>query len=59
MNDDLITAAEAAARLGVPKRTLLRWAKFGLVPAAKLPGRTGAYLFDPATIEQLASRKTV
>jgi excisionase family DNA binding protein len=59
VNDDLITAAEAAARLGVPKRTLLRWAKVGLVPAVKLPGRTGAYLFDPADINQLTNRGTL
>ena len=52
---DLITVAEAAKLLGRPSRTVLAQASRGRLPfVTKLDGRTGAYLFDRATIEALA-----
>ena len=39
--------------LDVDARTVARRARSGAIPARKLPGRTGAYVFDRATIEQL------
>lgn len=39
--------------LGVDRRTIHRMAAAGRLPGQKMPGRTGAYVFDPATIEQL------
>ena len=35
MSDELITTAEAAARLRVSKYTVCRWIKRGVLPAAK------------------------
>jgi len=49
----LRTTAEAAERLRVSKRTILRMVEDGRLTAAqKLPGETSTYLFDPAEIER-------
>lgn len=53
---DLINAEQAAERLGISKSTLLRRTRTGQVPAAtKLPGRTGAFVYDEDTIDDLAA----
>lgn len=53
---ELITAAQAARILGVDSKTIRRRALAGLLPVAiKLPGFTGAYLFDRAAVEKLAA----
>lgn len=53
-DDDLITAAEAGIILGKTPRTIARMAGDGTVlPAHKLPGLTGAYLFRRADVEAL------
>lgn len=50
---DLMTAAQAAEVLGCSQRTVARMAEDGrLTPALKLPGETGAYLFEPAEVER-------
>lgn len=52
----LIGTREAAEILGVPRTTLAsRLAAGAIAPAIKLPGRTGAFLFDRAYIEQIAA----
>lgn len=52
---NLVNSNEAAEVLGITRRQLLRLVKRGeIVPALKLPGHTGAYLFDPAPLPQLA-----
>jgi predicted site-specific integrase-resolvase len=39
--------------------TILRWTRDGkLTPIAKLPGKTGAYLYDAKKIQRLASKAT-
>ena len=46
---DLIGSAEVCERLGIDRSTLSRWVAAGkITPALKLPGRRGAFLFDPA-----------
>ncbi len=53
---NMIGAAEAADILGVSRATLLRWAgeeEDAKLPGQKLPGETGAYIFDRAVVEQL------
>ncbi len=51
---DLIATVEACARIGIDRSTLSRWIKDGsAVPAMRLPGKTGAYLFAPAEVERL------
>lgn len=56
----LITTAELAALRGVSTRTIIRQAERGDLPvAAKAPGIRGAYLFDRAAVEALATRKSV
>lgn len=48
------TTAEAAATLQVDRRTVRRLIEEGaLSPTMKLPGKTGAYLFDRADVEAL------
>lgn len=54
MPEQLLTAAEVCGFLQVDRSTLIRWVDAGKVKAAqKLPGQTGAYLFDPAEIARL------
>lgn len=51
----LVTTTQAAQILGKPIGTVNRWALTGrLVPAAQLPGRTGARLYRRADVEALA-----
>lgn len=58
VNDDLIGSTEATRLLRVDKATISRWVASGtLTPAAKLPGRNGAFLFRRADIESLAAER--
>jgi excisionase family DNA binding protein len=51
---DLMTAAQTAKKLGCSPRTVARMAEDGrITPAMKLPGETGAYLFDLAEVERV------
>lgn len=52
---DLLTTAETCDALGgIDRSTLTRWVQTGrITPAQKLPGRTGAYLFDPAEVQRV------
>lgn len=54
-----ITSREAAELLGVAEiSTVMRYVRLGkLVPARKLPGRTGAYLFRRRDVEKLAQHR--
>ncbi len=52
-----ITAAEAASRHGIPKRTLLAAIARGDLKAKKLAGSRGAYLLDPAVVEKYVNNK--
>lgn len=46
-----VTMAELAARTGKDRKQLRRMIADGrLKPAMKLPGKTGAYLFDPEEV---------
>lgn len=54
----MLTAAQVAERLGISTRTVSRMVARGdLTPAHKLPGDTGAYLFDAATIPEPVGRR--
>jgi len=54
----VIGTAQAARVLGVDESTVIRWAQAGkIIPAAKLPGANGAYLFTLTSIEHLASQR--
>jgi excisionase family DNA binding protein len=48
----LLTIAQAAARLGVNKKTLRTWADRGYIPHVKTP--TKYRLFEPAALEEFA-----
>jgi hypothetical protein len=49
----LVTTAEIAATRLVSVRTVNRMVTNGeLVPEQKLPGKTGAHLFDPDAVER-------
>lgn len=51
----MIGTGEAATLLGWSRAKVKRHAADGLLPIVrKLPGDTGAYLFDRATVERLA-----
>lgn len=55
----LIPTAEVAQILGRDVRTVHRMVESGrLTPALKIPGRTGAYLFDQHDVEQLAAERS-
>lgn len=55
---DLVTSADAARILGVHVATVARRVASGsLRPAMKLPGETGAYLFDRAQVERIAAER--
>lgn len=54
--NSVMSTSEAAEILGIAHRTLINRVESGTVtPAQKLPGKTGAYLFDRAYIEQIAA----
>lgn len=54
-NIDLIGSREAEARLQMSRSAFQRAVQNGDVPhAAKLPGHTGAWLFDARVIDALA-----
>jgi excisionase family DNA binding protein len=56
MNAELLTTAQVAERFGVMPRTVTRWVAAGRLPVAqRLPGRTGANLFDPSVVAELAA----
>ena len=51
-----LTTKQVAERLGKSVATVNRMAADGRLPyAVKVPGETGAYLFDPADIERLVA----
>lgn len=48
-------SAEACRRIGIDRSTLSRWVKDGTaVPAMRLAGKTGAFLFTDDEINRLA-----
>jgi hypothetical protein len=55
---DLITASEMADHLGVDRTTVIRRVDAGsLEPVAKLPGKTGAYLFArPTPVDEVTGK---
>lgn len=54
----LVSAHNAAETLGITRRSLLgRVARGKITPALKMPGRTGAYLFDAEQVERLAAEE--
>lgn len=54
----LIGSAEACRRLGVGRPSLVRMVQTGRLEAAmKLPGASGAYLFDPETVDALVTER--
>jgi predicted site-specific integrase-resolvase len=51
---NLIGSAAACRVLDIDKSTLSRWVKAGtLTPKIKLPGRNGAFLFDPQDVTKV------
>jgi len=54
-----VSTAEVAQLLGKSTATVKRMAQKGsLPPAMKLPGETGAYLFDRALVETYVKERT-
>jgi excisionase family DNA binding protein len=47
----LLSAAQVAELLGKSVRTVQRLAEDGEIRAEKLPGTTGAYVFDAAVVD--------
>lgn len=52
---ELITAAEAADRLKITKRTILKWASVGRIERGKISGKM---VFTAEAIENLLKQKT-
>ncbi len=58
-NEHLITTAQVATILGKDVRTVHRMADNGrLPPALKVPGRTGALLFDRDVVEMFRRQQS-
>ena len=58
--EPLIGTHEAAEILGVNRATILRWAGKGALPfVRKLPGASGAMLFDSALIRRKAAERVI
>ena len=56
---ELITAARIAADHGISLRTVHRMIADDDLPfVLKVPGRTGAYLFDPQVVERVFAART-
>lgn len=51
--ENVIGTVEAAEVLGVDPATVTRMAKDGRLASRKLPGATGAYVFDLADVQRL------
>lgn len=49
--DDLLTVEQAAEILSLSPRAVRHRALAGTIPATKLPGRTGSYVFRRADVE--------
>jgi excisionase family DNA binding protein len=57
-DEAIIGVAEAAEILGISVATVTRWAQNGKLPAIrKLPGWTGAYLFDARLVRHKAAER--
>lgn len=54
-NQAQISAADAAAQHGIPKRTILAAIKRGDIPAHKLGGELGVYVINPADVARFAA----
>lgn len=52
-----MTVAEAAGIIGITPRAVAKAIQAGRIPARKLPGRTGAYLLDPAEVHAFAATR--
>ena len=54
MHKAFLSTTEVAAEFGVDRSVIVRRVKAGqLTPVQKLPGHTGAYLFDRAAVQAL------
>lgn len=55
---EFIGSTEVCKRLGIDRGTLTRWIQLGrITPSGKLPGVSGAYLWDPAYIDQVVAAR--
>lgn len=54
---DVLSNTEAAALLGLSKRTLHRHIAKGLIPATKLAGLTGSYVIERAAVEKILAER--
>lgn len=56
MTAALIGTTEAAERCKVNRTTFFRWVQLGkIAPKVRMPGATGAMLFDPDEVDALAA----
>jgi len=55
---EFIASVDVCKRLKIDRSTLSRWVKDGTaVPAMRLPGPRGAFLFTPAEVDRLVEMK--
>lgn len=57
MPKPFISVVEAVEQTGIRKRTLQHAIAKGWLPAHKMPGLTGAYLIDPADLDDYLTRR--
>lgn len=54
---DKLTTQQVSDLTGWSVTSVNRWALRGDLPATKLPGRTGAYLFDRSVVEMFRRQR--
>lgn len=52
----LLTATQAAERIGVDRSAFSRWMRDGLIVSSGRRRSSGAYLFDPADVDRMRGR---
>lgn len=53
----VLSVPEVATLTGETARTVQRKARTGVYPAHKMPGRTGAYIFERDAVEEILQAK--
>lgn len=58
-NEHLVSTKQVSELLRVDVRTVHRMAQSGLLPSAlKIPGKTGAWMFDRTDVDRIAAQRS-
>jgi excisionase family DNA binding protein len=57
LSPELLNSSQVAEILGISLNTVLRRVTDGTIAATKLPGQTGAYVFELAEVERVKAEQ--